>query len=367
MRSCLWSMLLLGLLAPSCGPPQPWRLGFLGGLSGRVADLGGEGRNGVILAMEQQNALGGVRGRALELIVRDDGQDPETARRGTEELLDLGVEAIIGPMTSSMAMAVLPLLGASPVVMVSPTVTTTQLTGKDDNFLRVISTTSAYASKNARHQRLKQGRAKAAVIYELGNAAYTQSWLHDYRQTFEDLGGRVVTTLPYRSNEGETFLRAARELLAQEPDVVVVVANAVDAALICQQVRKLDRGVALALSEWASTERFVELAGVASEGVVVAQFLDRNDTSERYQAFCRAYRERFGQTPGFAGLAGYDAARVVIEALIWRQPGQSLKQTIITRQVFQGVQQIITIDRNGDADRATFVTEIRGGQYLTLE
>jgi branched-chain amino acid transport system substrate-binding protein len=46
-------------LLGGCGPTEPIRLGFLGGLSGRVADLGGAGRDGVQLAIEQANAGGG--------------------------------------------------------------------------------------------------------------------------------------------------------------------------------------------------------------------------------------------------------------------------------------------------------------------
>ena len=51
---------LVGLAA--CDPPEPLRLGFVGGLSGRVVDLGIGGRNGAILAVEMRNQKGGVEG-----------------------------------------------------------------------------------------------------------------------------------------------------------------------------------------------------------------------------------------------------------------------------------------------------------------
>ena len=70
-----------GLLAlAACAPPEPLRLGFVGGLSGRVADLGIEGRNGAMLAVEQRNKLGGVNGRQVELVVEDDQQNVDAAR-----------------------------------------------------------------------------------------------------------------------------------------------------------------------------------------------------------------------------------------------------------------------------------------------
>jgi branched-chain amino acid transport system substrate-binding protein len=132
-------------------------------------------------------------------------------------------------------------------------------------------------------------------------------------------------------------------------------------------VRKIDPTIAITMSEWASTERFIELAGTASENVYMAQFIDRNDASQEFLAFRKAFIERFGQEPGFAGVAGYDAARVVLEAMARRRPGQTLKSAIIETGRFQCLQQQITIDRFGDAERKTFVSVIRNGRYLTLE
>jgi branched-chain amino acid transport system substrate-binding protein len=54
-----------------CAPPEPLKIGYLGGLSGRVADLGEAGRSGALLAVEEINGLGGVNGRKVELIVQD--------------------------------------------------------------------------------------------------------------------------------------------------------------------------------------------------------------------------------------------------------------------------------------------------------
>lgn len=359
-------LLLLSLALAAC-TKEPVRVGFLGGISGRVADLGVAGRNGAILAAEQANAAGGVNGREVELVTRDDGQDPDTARNAVAELIGRKVELIVGPMTSSIAVAVLPQIERSGTVLLSPTVTATALTGKDDNFLRVIDDTSLYASKSARYQIGKLGHRSVAAIYDQSNAAYSESWLRDFVREFERLGGKVLSTRTFGSGTGSSFSELARETLAARPEVVLVIANAMDAALICQQVRRINPREPLAASEWASTERFIELAGVAAEGAVVSQFIDRNDRSPRYQAFVAAYRQRFGQEPGFAGLAGYDAARVAIEAYRRRKPGVSLKQTIIDLGDFEGTQQRIRIDHFGDATRASYMTQVRGGSYQTLE
>ena len=360
------AMVVCGLLA-ACQKQEPLRIGFIGGLTGRVADLGVSGRNGVQLAVEQRNAAGGINGRPVELVVKDDEQNPETAKRVTAELINQKIELIIGPMTSSIAMAVMPQINASGTILISPTVTTTELDDKDDNFLRVISDTSDYASKSARYQYQKLGIRTVAVIYDIGNKSYTESWFNGFRAEFVKHGGKIVFTKTFHSGKDTVFQPLVQELLSAKADSVLIISNAIDSALICQQVRKKAPKQRIAMAEWASTERFIELAGTAAEGVLVSQFMDRNDTSQRYRDFLSAYQARFKQAPGFAGVAGYDAALVALDAYTNRARGDSVKNTIIARKNFQGVQQQLNIDRFGDADRSTFVTTIRGNKYITVE
>ena len=363
-----WALIISGLITLSaCQKQEPIRIGFVGGLTGKVADLGVAGRNGAQLAVEQRNTAGGINGRQVELVVKDDEQNPEAATRVVGELIGQNIELIIGPMTSSVAMAVMPQINASQSILLSPTVTTTDLVGKDDNFLRVMSVTTVYAAKSARYQYEKLGTRSIAVIYDTNNKSYTESWLNGFRAEFEKLGGTVVRATGFQSGKDTLFQPLVTELLAAKADAVLIISNAVDSAMICQQLRTRVPDQRIIMSEWASTERFMELAGTAAEGVVVSQFLNRDDTSKRYQDFLKEYRARFKQEPGFAGVAGYDAALAALDAYSTRKKGESLKSVITTRKNFQGVQQPLNIDRFGDADRKTFVTVIRGNQYHTVE
>ena len=205
---CCLSVLLL-----ACSSKEPVKIGFLGGMSGRVADLGVAGRNGAMLAIEQRNASGGILGRPVTLIVRDDEQNPEVAQKAVADLLSQKIELIIGPMTSSIAMAVLDQVNASKSILLSPTVTTTELTGKDDNFMRVTGDTGSYATKVARYQVQKFGRRTVAVIYDQNNRSYTESWFRDFRREFERQGGSVGTVQTYGSSPSTSFNQLAQTLL----------------------------------------------------------------------------------------------------------------------------------------------------------
>ncbi len=89
----------------------PLRIGMSAPISGPSQDLGTEMRKGVLLAFEGQNALGGIRGRKLELDFRDDQYDPATAEAAARDLLDVA---------SSTAPARCPTTTTSPVAGQNP-------------------------------------------------------------------------------------------------------------------------------------------------------------------------------------------------------------------------------------------------------
>ena len=367
-RSC-WRRMALLLpalwLIAGCGEKEPVRLGFLGGTSGRVADLGISGRNGAQLAVELANLRGGINGRKIELLVRDDEQNPEVARQRFGELGTAGVKAVIGPMTSSVAVAILPLANEKQLLTISPTATANEFGGKDDYFFRVIDATRSYASLAARYQYEVLNQRKVAVIFDRRNQSYSESWVGDFRSTFEQLGGQVVATRSFESGNEAGVGAVVGEALRGKPEGVVLVANSVDAALLTQHLRRRSPGVRLATAEWAATERYIELAGGAAEGAVLPQFFDRSSVDPRYLEFAKKYHERFGEAPGFAGVTAFDAANVLIESMS-RHPSLSPKDAVLAIRKFSGVQTPFEIDSTGDTRRKVFVTEVRDGKFVVI-
>lgn len=356
-------LLLSALVLAGCGRNEPVRVGFIGGLSGRVADLGIGGRNGAQLAVDARNNAGGIRGQKIELIAEDDKQDPDAAKQVMSKLLDLKVAAIIGPMTSSVATAIVPIANEARLPIVSPTVTTNALSGQDDYFFRVVSSTRSYARISADYH-ARKGIRRVAVLYDTRNRAYTDSWLIDYRTAFAALGGEVVVATEFASSDDVQFAVLAKQLLETRPDCILILANSVDTAMYLQQIRKLDQKVVVAGPEWAATERLIELAGKSAEGFIAAQFHERQSQRSEYLAFSKAYRERFGSEPGFAGMNGFEATNVLLDALEKKPADQSLKQFLLSKRVFPGVQSEVVFDAYGDVTRPTFVTVVKDGQFM---
>jgi len=356
--------LLLALAA--CSPPEPLKLGFLGGLSGRVADLGEAGRNGTLLAVEEANTAGGVNRRKIELLIYDDEQQAAAAVKATEALIAARVEAIIGPMTSSMGDAILPVATRAGMVVVSPTVTASSLSGKDDILFKVAPSVETSTRLSAAFE-YARGVRRAAIVNDLSNRAYTADWAGHFRRDFTALGGEVVAEASLTSGDDASYTEAITKIAKAKPDLLHLVANAVDTVRLTQLARNLGLTLPVTTSTWAATEHLIQLGGRTVEGVTLTQFFNRDDASPRYRAFSTAYTARFKQEPGFASVAAYDATRSILTALAKAGKGQPLKEALLTAGPYEGLQDRWNFDRYGDAQRQTHISVVRNGRLVLVE
>lgn len=355
-------------LAAGCSRPVPIPVGLVSGLSGRHYDLGISTRNGAMLAVEDVNRAGGIGGRPIELAIRDDRQDPETARRAVEELVQLGVVAILGHATSSMVEATLPIVNRERVLMLSPSVTSTSFRGKDD-WLVMVSPSDAQAAERLAEYAARKGLARrVAAIYDRSNLAHSSSFHDAFRAAFEARGGQVTVSIPFTSGEVRSFQALAAEAIAGGPDGMLVIANALDSAMICQQVRKLDTRVAILGSKWGFTTDAISHGGASLEGAVTVQQADLGDeVTPALVRFKSAYSERFGRPADYAALQGYDAVLALAEALRRDATRAGVRRSLLAIGTFHGVQGDYQIDRFGDPTRRLFVMTVVGGAMRAVE
>ncbi|MEC5396416.1 ABC transporter substrate-binding protein [Uliginosibacterium sp. H1] len=359
--------LSLVLLLAGCAPDEPVRVGFVGGLTGRGADLGESARNGVLLAVEQKNAGGGIKGRRIEVLVRDDAGQPDRAAQAVRELAAAGVDAIIGSQTSATTAAMVPELDASHVLGISPTASSMSLFGKDDYLVRINRNTRDNARDYAEYIRVKRGLRRVALVYDVPNKLFSLSWAEEFKKAMDVAGGEVVLTLPFDPNNDDSHAVAAGELLAARPDCVLMVTTTVDTARLAQQLRQRGSELPLLTSEWASTEQLIEMGGRAVDGMAMVQAHNRDDPSPAFRNFATAFETRFKREPGYAAVASYDATSVALVALERRQGKQSLKEAVLTYGPYQGLQQQIAFDSNGDTRRKVYFSVIRDGRFVLID
>ncbi len=354
------------LILSGCQEPQPLKVGYVGGLTGRVAGLGVAGRDGVQLALEEINRQGGISGRKLELLSRDDQQQAETAKAVTKELIDSGVVALIGPMTSAMAMAMQPLANQHEVVLISPTVTTNRLNDLDDHFFRLTSPLKINAEKTAQYA-LSHGLKTFAVTIETGNVTFTEDWFESFRKPFEAGGGRIVCVERFKSGAEGGFLEMAKRLLKERPDGVLLLSGAMDAALTAQQIRKLGSQTTLFSSEWAFTSDIINFGGSSVEEMLSFVTYDPSSKAPQHETFLVSFEKRFGYKPSFAAVLAYESMNFLASGLRRNPQRLGLKKVLLETGPFDGLQGPIRMGRFGEAERQTYLGAVRNGQFITLQ
>jgi branched-chain amino acid transport system substrate-binding protein len=341
------SLLLIPLLLLSCNDPEPAKIGFLGSLTGRASGLGTDGRNGFLLAIEQANSRGGINGRKVIPVVRDSRLDRQTALAATSDMIESGVSAIIGPMTSQIATTVVPDINRARIPMISPTVSTNQLVDQDDYFLRIYYTNAQAAEMLARQLAEKYGSTRVAAVYDLSNRAYTEDWLNIFRDRYESLGGKLVKAVSFEFNAETLFLDMADQVLASQPEAILILANAIDTALFCQQLSKKQSAVRLFATGWSYSDDLIQFGGQAVEGLTVIQSTAFENTRPNYTEFRRAFIERFHEPPNFPAVHSYDATRLVLQALSTTSNREEVRTSLLAT-VHQGLQGEIRFNRYGD-------------------
>jgi branched-chain amino acid transport system substrate-binding protein len=355
------------LLLGGCEKKEDIIVGFSGCLTGRLSALGISGRDGVLLAVDQINRNQGINGRKVKLIVKDDRQDSKTALRVDRELIEKGAVAVIGHMTSSMSAEATPLFNSERRVLLSPTSTTNDLSGKDDYFLRTGLPDIAQTNQLAAYATTTLNLKKMAGIFDQTNQVFTKGWINNFAEAFQENGGELKPIISFTSAKKTNYRELSENLTRNKPEGVVIVAGSLETALFSQHLKKSFPDLLILTSGWAKTQGLIENGGPAVEGIVLPQSHNPNSTRQTYLSFKKQYQDFYGKIPDFAAAGGYDAAMMLFEALQETTDPNQLKEAILNLKDFNGLQGRIRMDSYGDAIRKTYLVTVKNGQFFTLE
>lgn len=358
---------LISLLLCSCNEPEPLKIGFLGSLSGRASELCISARDGVQLAIDEINAQGGLNGRQAELVVFDHQNSATKAREGVNALTDAGVVGIIGPSTSEMSQAATPAANTFKTVLISPTTSTEELSGLDDYFFRVYPTSEANALWLADYAVVTAKNQRIAILSNLSNKAFTEPWQAAFSRRVKELGGEIAITISFNSEDQKaSLLELAKEIVAVEPDGILLLTNSIDAGLFSQQIRKLTDGINLYGSDWTFSGELVQYGGKSVEGFTFTTNIDMNDESVEFRAFKINFAKRFDRAPNFPSVFAYEATQLLFDALITNPSREDLPETLKNLARVQGLQDDYKLDDFGDIERAPYLNQVRGGEFVRV-
>lgn len=347
---------------------KPIIIGFAAQLTGRQAELGVQERNGVQLAVEKINASGGIAGRKVELIIRDDLGKPEKAQIVDDELIKDGAIAIIGHSTSAQTLAGLKVTNPAKLVMIGPTVSTPELSGVDDYFFRVYPSFKDSSQAFAKYVYQRSGITRMAVIYDIDNFAYCKTYSTVFAEKFHSLGGNITGEVSFSSVTQPDFSPLLLKLREAKADGLLIIASDMDTALIAQRTRLMGWQIPLFTSSWAPTENLIDNGGQAVEEMKFEQAYALTSQLPNFEDFKARYQARFGNAPSFGSALAYDSA-MVLSAALEKTAGkpEGLKQALAEIRDFPGLMGTFSFDRFGDVKRPFYLSTIRNGKFVNID
>lgn len=365
-RSALLRILLplfITLLTGGCILKQPINIGFSAELTGTRGELGVALRDGAMLAVEEINRKGGIKGRPLNLIIKDDEGSPEKTLEVDRELVDEDVYFIIGHVTSTITGIALKQANEKRVVLFSPASASSDFSGKSDYFFRNMGANDLYALSMADHIYSINKIDRVCLIYDIANRGFTESYTSHFSKRYESLGGAVESRLEFRPGEVDynTLAQRVKEL---DSRAVLIIASAVDTALILQHLARHSTKLKTFAHGWAHTEELITKGGKAVEGLeIVATFNEKSD-SPSFITFKKSFEERFSRAPGFLAVYSYEAVKILALALERADlERERLPEELTKIKDFPGVLGPVTIDRYGDVLRDSYLVKVNNGEF----
>jgi branched-chain amino acid transport system substrate-binding protein len=324
------------------------------------------------LAAEEINASGGIDGRQIELVTRDDYADPDSAVFVATDLYDSGVSAVIGHLFSGMSLAAAPVYngGDEPVAAISPSSSSPELTSAGDYTFRICPSDlehgAALAHWVAERLRLRRG----AVLYL--NDQYGRGIRQTFVREFTRLGGELEAIDPYLGDTPDVAAYLDRIARNQRSEFLIVAGNRGEAEEIIRQARR--RGLTVPVLGGDGLEGIHE-AGALAEGVYLSSAYFPNLPTAANRKFVEAYRRKYPTAgmPNQPAAAAYDAVYLLRDVIARSGPERddvrrALAGVGSATPPFEGVTGMVAFDAAGDVpNQNVYIGLVQRGDVIVAE
>lgn len=342
-------------------------LGFSAELTGINADLGVQGRNGVTLAVEEINESGGINGKRIKLLIKDDQGTPEKAMEADKELIKSGVIAIIGHMTSSLSIASIPLMNKEKTVLLSPTTSSEKVTGIKDYFFRVQGSLGFSARILGEYADQDKNIKNVLILLDSKNKEYGIPFKTNFLNGFQRESQKKADTIEFSSLDDFSWNNKIKEINTDLYDGILIIASPVSTAVIIQAIRKKDKRLIIFSSSWSANQYLIQHGGRAVDGIFLAKTAVVNTEHPNHLSYANKYMARFGRPPSFAANNGYHAAKLLAIALEKNNgEKQGLAQVLSNLKKYEYFYGKSGLDEFGDAYSKAMILTIHDGTFKKI-
>ncbi|GGO61156.1 ABC transporter substrate-binding protein [Nonomuraea cavernae] len=382
MRRLLPSLACLLLAVTACGggasggsgAGDPIRVGLIVSLTGNYTPLGSEDKKAVELAVEQVNAQGGLHGRKIELVTRDDKTAPDQGIVAYNQIKG-EIDALIGPVFSNAALAIEPLAQRDKMPYLSLAPAQEQVEPIKSYVFVTPALSSMYAERYLQY--IQAIGVKTVAVAWDSKSAYSVSGHKAMVALAPKYDVKIAVDEPYETTTSD-FSAIFTHVRESSAEALVFWGSGAPGVTAAKQYTASGLKVPLFLTASQASKLWLEPMGAAAEGMtvqsaigVVGEHLPDGRQKQIIEQMAKPYQEKHGYPPPQFAQDGYSACLLLFEAI--RKAGGTdqpkIQQALETMDLVtpNGRFRYSPTDHSGLSPEFISVNTVKNGQFVPTE
>jgi len=335
-------------------------IGEYGSLTGQTATFGQASHDGLELALEQLNNAGGLLGKKIRVITEDDASDATQAVNVVQKLVNSdGVVGVIGEVASKRSLAGGGICEQYHCPMLSPSSTNPDVTvenGKVKKYVFRICFIDTFQGSIDGKFASQQGWKNVAMMTNV-DEDYSKGLAQSFKQEFSK-SGKLAAEESY-GGDTQDFKAQLSRIKQQSPEAVYVPGYYNEVGLILPQAKQVGLNVPFFGGDGWDSPLTLKLPD--AQGDFYSDHYSPDDKSPESQEFVRLFQAKFHRTPDAMAVLGYDAMRVMADAI--RRAGKAdrdaITEALARTKDFPGASGKITIDKDHNAHKPIVILQLK--------
>jgi branched-chain amino acid transport system substrate-binding protein len=364
----VFSVLFLSLSAYGQDIP----IGFFAPITGPAAADGASAKHAVELGLKEVNDGGGINGRKVNLIIYDDRLNPQEAVAIANKLIEK--DKVVGVASGSYSgptRVTAPIFQKAGMPMVAgyavhPDVTWDPKEKKPNDFCFRNGFLGEIEGAAAAEFAVKNLKGKKMALIFMDND-FGRAISSGFAERAEKLGAAILTRQMYKFPGEKDFRPFLTRIKEGNPDIIFAAGYYNEAASIVRQSKELGIKSQILGEEGFDSPKFVEIAGPAAEGVIIATNLDRDDPRPLVQNFLKNYRRAYNEDADMVGASSYDAFMILVNAI--RKAGtdpKAIQKALLETKDYNGLTGKISRFVQGEVVKPVQIQVVKGGKFRRL-
>jgi branched-chain amino acid transport system substrate-binding protein len=352
------------------------KIGAILAETGPAAFLGGPEVRSLNMLVDEINAQGGIKGKTIELIVKDSGGSPEKAVSFAKQLIEEDkVFAIIGPSTSGESLNIKKIAEDGKTILISCSAAEAIVVPVTPHVFKTAPSDS-YAAQQIFMTMQKKGISKIAVL--AGNDGFGKAGKEQLAKNAPNFGITIVAEEVYDKSATDLSAIVAKLKANEEIQAVVNWSIVPAQSILAKNIRQAGWKVPIYQSHGFANIKYAEAAGAAAEGIIfpasrllVADALPAGPQKDFLLKYKNSYESKFNEKVSTFGGHTYDAMTILAKAIKVggddrekvRVAIENIKGLIGTAGTFN----FSATDHGGLGLDAFAMLTVKDGQFVLLE